>query len=90
MDIDTIDLLKELGMENYIEIFKENAINIDVLKNSEVEDLKETLKKDMKIPTGLVLRVITRIKQMKKLGKRKNEGFCYKKNHLITLSFILC
>lgn len=68
MDIDTIEMLKELGMENYIESFKKNAIDIELLTNCDEGDLKETLEK-MKLPIGLALKVVTKIKKMK-LGKK--------------------
>lgn len=66
--IDTF--LRRIGQERFIEVFVENELDLDLLKDLSVDELKETLK-ELNLPLGPRLKILKGVQSLNVEGEWK-------------------
>ena len=66
--IDTF--LRKLGQERFIDVFVENELDLDLLKDLSEDELKETLK-ELNLPLGPRMKILKGIQSLKVEGEWK-------------------
>lgn len=75
METENIEqFLKKLGQECYVDKFRENEVDFELLRELPEDDLKETLK-ELDLPVGVRMKIVQKLKAMKEgkwLFQKKN------------------
>lgn len=69
METGTIETFMEnLGLHRYIDIFKDNEVELELLLDLSENELDKILK-DLKLPIGIQMKILKGLQYMKKMGE---------------------